>query len=342
MPENKSAMAELLDKLTRVSGCRVLVVGDVMLDVYVWGDAERVSPEAPVPVVDVRRTSSSPGGAANAAMNVAQLGAIARLVGVVGVDENANVLRVALAEGTIRDHDLIADPRRPTTTKTRVVAHQQQVARFDAESRTGIGQDTENALLAAASERLTDVDVCILSDYAKGAVTPAIASGLIAAARSAHVPVVVDPKGHDFAKYRGATVITPNVQEAELALGRELRGREAVGDGARSLMRSTDAAILVTLGAAGMSLFWTEPPSTTKDLFISATARRVYDVTGAGDTVVAALAIALGCGMSLTDAARVANAAAGVVVGKIGTASLTLEELRAAHAEWGDEARGGA
>ena len=335
-------MAELVERLGRAGECRVLVVGDVMLDVYVWGDAQRVSPEAPVPVIDVRRTSSSPGGAANAAANVAQLGAVARLVGVVGADENADALRSSLAERGVTDHVLIADPGRPTTTKTRVIAHQQQVARFDSESRARIASDTETAVLAAATERLKGSAVCILSDYGKGAVTPTLASRLIAAARAAGVPVIVDPKDRDFGKYRGATVITPNIHEAEIALGRELVGVAALGEGARALMELTGAAMLVTRGAAGMTLFWDDRSASPGELSVPAAARRVYDVTGAGDTVVASFAVALGCGLSLPEAAHVANAAAGIVVGKIGTDGVTRDELRASHAGSLDGQHGGA
>jgi D-beta-D-heptose 7-phosphate kinase/D-beta-D-heptose 1-phosphate adenosyltransferase len=304
-------------------GVTVLTIGDVMLDEYVWGEVQRISPEAPVPVVEVQRRTHVPGGAANAAAGVVALGGRAVLGGVVGADLPADRLREALREHGVGTDGLVVDPKRPTTTKTRVIAHSQQVVRTDAEDRSPLAPPLEGELLEWAASTLPQVDSVVLSDYAKGVVSGTLARRLVELCREAGKPVVVDPKGTDFAKYSGATVITPNAHDAGRAANVHVHDYDDLLEVARRLTTVCDGAgLLVTRGAAGMTLFGPDGPAD-----ILAEAHEVYDVTGAGDTVVAVLAVALGQGMSLERAVRVANAAAGIAVEKVGTATVTAEEL---------------
>jgi D-beta-D-heptose 7-phosphate kinase/D-beta-D-heptose 1-phosphate adenosyltransferase len=306
------------------AGRRVLIVGDVMLDEYLWGEVTRVSPEAPVPVVVTRRRTCVPGGAANAARNVASLGGKAILVGLVGEDSQAEALRTALEEAGISTGNLVADSTRPTSTKCRVVAHRQQVVRLDQEDSSQIAGIVEESLLARALELLPSADACVISDYAKGVVTPRIASELIEAARQMGKPVVVDPKGANYQKYQGATIITPNVHEAEVALNRKLASEgNVVAAGQQLCELLCGTAVLITRGAQGMSLFQLD----CTPLHIPTVARNVFDVTGAGDTVVATLALQLAAASSLEEATYLANQFAGIVVGKFGTAVVALEDV---------------
>ncbi len=311
-----------VDAIARAS---VLVVGDVILDEYVWGRVDRISPEAPVHVVDVRDRTCVPGGAANVAAGVASLGARAVLVGVVGDDEEASDLRRTLVDLDGDRAGLVVDPQRRTTAKTRVIANAQQVVRTDRESREDLTPEIEDGVRAAISELLESADVVVLSDYRKGVVTAAVAAATIERARDLGKPVVVDSKGTDFAKYEGATVITPNAGDAGRAANVRI---ETDADLELAASRIAElcgsAALLITRGAAGMSLF-----HAGGRFDVRAEAHEVFDVTGAGDTVVAVLAAALGSGFELVDAVRLANAAAGIVVGKVGTATVSLDELRA-------------
>jgi rfaE bifunctional protein kinase chain/domain len=312
----------------RLGDASVLTVGDVMLDEYVWGEVQRISPEAPVPVVDSRRRTHVAGGAANVAAGIAALGGQGLLVGVVGQDRSAEALSRALDGAGVQDGGLIADAARPTTTKTRVIAHAQQMLRIDAEDRSALAGATEAAVLEVAAELAEQADSVVISDYGKGVVSHAVAQRVIEAARAAGTPVVVDSKALHYDRYRGATVITPNQHDAGRAANVHVESDGDLREAVRRLRKVCDgAAVLVTRGAAGMTLF-----DGDEELHVPAQARDVYDVTGAGDTVVAVLALALGRGVALPDAVRLANAAAGVVVGKIGTATVTLDELRAAQA----------
>ena len=303
----------------------VLIVGDVMLDEYIWGDVQRISPEAPVLVVEVKRRTFAPGGAANVAANVAGLGGRVLLVGVLGADPQAEQLRVILRQHGVGVEGLITDPARPTTVKTRVIAHSQQVVRVDAETRDTISSDLEDQVLRWVEGYLPASDVCVISDYAKGLVSPRLARELIGRARNANVPVIVDPKTNDLTKYQGATLITPNLNETQQAAG------VAIGDEATlfaaiqkllSLLNGT--ALLVTRGAQGMSLFVNGQPP----VHVAAEAREVFDVTGAGDTALVTFALSLAAGASMEEAMRLANKAAGIVVGKVGTAAVSVAELQ--------------
>ena len=310
--------------LSAFLGTKVLVIGDVMLDEYVWGEVRRISPEAPVPVVECKRRSYACGGAANVANNVAGLGGQAMLGGVVGTDYSARHLREVLADCRVNGDGLLVDPDRPTTTKTRILAHGQQVVRVDSEARHALTAAGHRGMIEWVAQHIESAGCCVLSDYSKGLVSHALAQDVIALARDHHKPVVVDPKGTDYTKYRGATVITPNVQEAESATNSEVRCEGEVLEAGRRLLELLEgSAVLLTRGAEGMSLLIDgEAP-----MHIPTVARSVYDVTGAGDTVVGTLALALAAGASMAAAAHLANRAAGIVVGKLGTARVTLDEL---------------
>ncbi len=317
------------------SSQRLLVVGDVMLDEYVWGECRRISAEAPVPVVEIGRRSYRPGGAANVAANVVSLGGSALLVGVTGRDREAQLLRGEIAALGVSPEGLLADTGRPTTTKTRVIAFQQQVVRLDAETRAPLSSAREASALKLVRRHFGSATACVISDYQKGMVTASLAEAVIGMARRAGVPVVIDPKSRDFSIYRGATVVTPNVSEAGRAANRELNGDADLEHVTRFLLRTlSGSALLVTRGAEGMSLFRPD----RAPLHIPAVARTVFDVTGAGDTAVSALALCLGAGVRLEDAARVANAAAGIVVGKVGTECVAAAELEEALDEIAREA----
>jgi D-beta-D-heptose 7-phosphate kinase/D-beta-D-heptose 1-phosphate adenosyltransferase len=312
--------------VARYPSCRILVVGDLMLDEYVYGAVRRISPEAPVPVVTVQRESHVLGGAANVAVNVAGLGARGYVVGVVGEDDAGRSIHRMLKEGGIGTEGLVVDAGRPTTRKTRVVAHGQQVVRVDRESMEPLSAATARALADRMLTLLDRVDGVVLSDYRKGVITREIAAGVISAARHRGKFVAVDPKQSDFSWYGGCTVITPNKGEAEAALGGvDLAGDASCREAAHTLLRKGRCqAVLLTRGEEGMTLV----ERGARDGFhVPAQARQVFDVTGAGDTVIGTLAVSLAAGASLRQAAVLANRAAGVVVAESGTAPITAEKL---------------
>ena len=304
---------------------KVVVVGDLMLDVYIWGDVRRISPEAPVPVVDVRRQTYVAGGAGNTAAGVAALGATVELGGVLGDDDAGARLLGALAERGVGCTGVFKTGDRRTTTKTRVIAHSQQVVRADVEERSHLESELEERLCAWAEEQIASASALVLSDYAKGVVTPVVAQRLIEVARAHDAPIVVDPKGHDYAKYRGATILTPNVHDAEQAAHMPIHSYDDLLAAGRKLSRELEGTLLlITRGADGMSLIGED-----EVIDIAAEARDVYDVTGAGDTVVAALAAALACGAAIQPALQLASRAAAIAVSKVGTASVSMHDLRA-------------
>ena len=317
-----------VELLPRFRGCPVLVVGDLMLDEFVWGSVARISPEAPVPVVEVQRRTFVAGGAANTAANVAALGGAPFLAGLTGDDANGDRVCELLRDGGVEVGPVVRDRSRPTTTKSRVIAHSQQMLRIDCEQPGPISTELEDALLARIATVLPSVQGCVVSDYGKGVVTPRFAEELISLCRQARVPVVVDPKGTDYSKYRGATVVKPNQLEAGKVLNRDLRTTAEVEQAGRELLDFLGAgsSVLVTRGAHGMTLLQADCPA----IHVPAQAREVYDVTGAGDTVAGTLALTLAVGGSLESACRVASLAAAVVVGKVGTAICGLAELEEA------------
>lgn len=317
----KDLIRELVAKAPSV---QVLVVGDVMLDQYIGGSATRISPEAPVPVVAVRQRRSVPGGAANVAANVRAMGARVSLAGATGQDEAGAQLRSELLRAGIQPDSLIEDTSRVTTTKTRVTAGGQQIVRFDVEDTAPLDRDALTALQSVCNAILATAHVCVVSDYAKGTVGAEFCQWLIRAAVERKLPVVVDPKSNDLSRYRGATVITPNLKETVAAAGSAMD--DGLGAAAHSILAAVaPSALLVTRGEEGMSLF--QPGA--DEVHLLAAVNEVADVTGAGDTVVGVLAVALGAGFSLRDAAGMANLAAGVAVGHHGTWAVSASELLA-------------
>lgn len=307
-------------ELERLEQVRLLVVGDVMLDRYWFGEVSRISPEAPVPVVKVERQEERLGGAANVARNIVSLGARCSLLSVVGPDEAGRCLQRLLEEGGI-DSGLQVDEGIDTTVKLRVIGRQQQLLRIDFE--TTPSHEVLRAKLEDFQRRLRDCDVVVLSDYGKGGLTHI--DEMIRLARAAGKPVLVDPKGDDFSKYAGATLITPNRGELQAVVGR-WRSEAELEKKARGLRDELGLeALLVTRSEEGMSLF-----ADGETLHESAVAREVFDVSGAGDTVIATLAVMLAAGASWDEAIHVANVAAGIVVGKLGTAVVTRQELQTA------------
>jgi D-glycero-beta-D-manno-heptose-7-phosphate kinase len=320
-------MREPLALIERFADQRVLVIGDVMLDEYIWGEVSRISPEAPVPVVNVLRRTYRPGGASNVAASIAALGGTPTLIGVAGADQMAESLRQALRDVGVGQSELLVVADRPTTVKSRIMAHNQQMLRCDIEVTSPIEPALEDVLLAQVRAHLATATVCVLSDYAKGVLTERVCQAIIAAARQAAVPVIVDPKGTRYERYAGATVITPNLNEAALAAQITIHGLDQLEEAAHVLSgRLRGSAVIITRGAEGMTLFQTGAAPLT----VPARARAVFDVTGAGDTVVAMLAVALGCGASLPAAMQLATVAAGIAVGKLGTATVSQDELLAA------------
>ena len=306
----------------------ILVIGDIMMDRYIWGKVGRISPEAPVPVVNLLRTTETLGGAGNVAFNLVSLGCQVTVIGVCGQDATGQALRALLAKKGIIDR-LVLDPERPTITKTRIMAHKQQMLRLDEESNRPISADVAQKIASAFSKALDKCRAVILSDYGKGIFAgEALIQKLIAGARQKGVPVLVDPKGADWRRYQGASGVTPNTAELEAVAQMPLEEDEAALIASARRIRAQYALswLLVTRGAQGMCLI----DAQDTPVMIPAQAREVYDVSGAGDTVIATLAAALAIGMPLAEAARTANLAAGIVVGKLGTQPILLSELATA------------
>jgi D-beta-D-heptose 7-phosphate kinase/D-beta-D-heptose 1-phosphate adenosyltransferase len=305
----------------RFRGCRVLVIGDVMLDEYVRGEVTRISPEAPVPVLEVRGHDWRLGGAANAAANIQALGGATTLVGVVGKDEAAGIVAERLVHHGVASA-VVVDPERPTSKKTRIVAQQQQIVRVDHEKRHPVTGAVESDVRRAIDRAVRDAQACVLSDYAKGVVTGEIARHAIDAARAAGIPIVVDPKQRSFAAYRGASVITPNLSELEAAT-HGIQPFELERAATSLLGELAGAALLVTRSADGMTLFRAGRP----EFHVSAMAKEVFDVTGAGDTVVATVALALAARVAIEQAVELASIAAAISVSKRGTSTVSPSEL---------------
>jgi rfaE bifunctional protein kinase chain/domain len=314
--------------ITRMQASRIVVVGDIMLDRYLIGDTERLSPEAPVPVVTVRERHAALGGAANVAANVAALGARCLLVGVVGDDGDGAAIRQELAVARLEDRHVVTVAGRPTTSKTRIIARTQQIVRIDDEVESLLEGADLARVIRVACEALADADALLLEDYNKGALAPPLIASVMDAARRRGIPIVVDPKYRQFFEYAGATVFKPNRRELESALGAavNLKDARALPD---VLERLKVDNLLVTLGEEGMLLVTKDGRST----HIPSMAREIFDVSGAGDTVTAWLGTALAAGASLREAAQLANYAAGIEVGKPGVATVSPEEVLAVHEE---------
>ena len=316
------------EQITRqMRDCHIVVLGDVMLDEFLWGDVTRISPEAPVPVVDIKRESTHLGGAANVLANLLALGAQACVIGVIGDDFAGERIRSSVNDKSAMQTDglLIADNQRPTTIKTRIIAQHQMVVRADREHRTPVDAQIESRIIAAVKTALPSAQALVISDYDKGVVTPRILAEVLPAAYG-RMPVLIDPKMRNFDSYRPATLVTPNHHEA-LRLANLEEDSDADLQTAALMIRARLIcdAVLITRGDRGMMLLEGE----RDPVRVETAAREVYDVTGAGDTVIATLAAALAAGASMTEAAVLANQAAGIVVGKLGTATASAEEVLA-------------
>lgn len=302
----------------------ILVVGDVMLDRYCWGTVDRISPEAPVPVVRLDSTTTAAGGAANVAANIAGLGMIPNLIGIVGNDEDGRSFDHVLTDSNISNSNMIMLDGRSTTVKTRVVAHGQQVARIDQETVNALTTEEEMIVLERVFGLILSSKAVVISDYAKGFLTDRVLKQIIEKGRDEKIPVLVDPKGKRYAKYRGATILTPNKREASDACSLDDNEENVVDRAGEMLLTEIGLnALLITQGEDGMTLF--EKGNEPRHMHTQA--RQVYDVTGAGDTVIAAMAVALASGKAFAEAAAFANTAAGLAVEKVGTTIVTKEMM---------------
>jgi D-beta-D-heptose 7-phosphate kinase/D-beta-D-heptose 1-phosphate adenosyltransferase len=338
------AVPRLKRWIPRLRGKRIGALGDVMLDRYLWGTASRLSPEAAVPVVDFAEQSECLGGAGNVAANIAALGARVEAFGVIGNDEPGRALQKCFRTANIADKGIIADGKRVTTVKTRIIARHQQVVRIDRERREPLRTETQEKLLRLVFTALKKLDALVLSDYDKGLITDDFADRVLSAAHQLHVPVFVKPKTSRLYAYRGARAIVCNAKEAGFYVTRSLADEKSVEEAGRALLAHFGCgAVVITRGEKGMSVFEESAPrhlhvpATSFEVTYArvgqagiergATGRQVFDVTGAGDTVLSVLALAVAAGAPLADAAMLANIAAGVVVGKLGTASVSAEEF---------------
>lgn len=310
---------EIENILAEFSTVKVLVVGDVMLDRYWWGSMTRISPEAPVPIINLEKETFVVGGAANVAANIKGLGATPYLVGVIGKDQNGDVLKETLESVNIRANSLVKISGRPTTVKTRIIAHQQQIGRIDQESTQTLSPEDEEIVWQKCLELINKVDIVVISDYLKGLLSETFLLRLITTSNLSSKKILIDPKGKDYQKYKNATLLTPNRKEAFEASQKS--DVKAAGD---TLMSKLDLeSLLITEGEAGMTVF----EKNVLPFQLNAMARHVYDVTGAGDTVIASLAVAMATGCDLKKAAEIANIAAGCVVEEVGTTSISFERL---------------
>lgn len=325
VPENRAAgRRRLIRYLHRFADARLLIVGDVMLDHYIWGHVDRISPEAPVPVVAVSNESVHLGGAANVAQNAVSLGGKVELCGIIGRDDFGGRILRELKRLKIRTDGILIDRDRPTTKKTRVIAHSQQVVRFDREERLEVSERVRNSLLEFIARKIRHVDGVVISDYAKGVITAELMKEVIGLAQQHRIRVIVDPKVSHMPYYQGVQVITPNTSEAITAAGLEQASTNDLSRAGRILLnRMGCEAVLITRGEHGMSLFEIDGRIT----HIPTVARGVYDVTGAGDTVIATLALGLCAGAGMREAAILANYAAGIVVGIVGTSTVPKARL---------------
>jgi D-beta-D-heptose 7-phosphate kinase/D-beta-D-heptose 1-phosphate adenosyltransferase len=313
--------------LSNFKKSRIIVLGDIMLDRYLWGNVDRISPEAPVPVVHIKGETSNLGGAANVAANVRALGADVTLIGVVGDDMMAELLKENLVDGNLRTTGLMLDKDRPTTVKTRIVAHNQQVVRIDRELTREIDSALVEQILSKVAKLLKTINGVIISDYGKGVITYELLSSLIPMLNGAGKFIAVDPKEVHFMNYREVSVITPNHHEAGFISGKKITNDAILADVGWNLMDLLSLeSLLITRGERGMTLF----EKNRKMTHIPARAKTVYDVTGAGDTVIATLAVARTAGASMHEAAILANSAAGLAVAQFGTARISQAELKTA------------
>ncbi len=332
MTLNKERGGRLIDRMT---GHTIAIVGDIMLDEYMYGTVDRISPEAPVPVVNLTGQSSTPGGAANVAGNIFGLGDIPLLIGVVGNDNAGEIIDWLLREKGIATESLVYDSQRSTTVKTRIIAQNQQVVRADREIKADVSKDVQEQIIATLAQNRSAIKGLIISDYGKGVITKSLLKRIIEFCLKEDIFVAVDPKDVNFPRYKKVSLITPNHHEAGFAYGMRIIDEETLQTVGVGLLERLEArSILITRGEKGMALF----QAGKEMILIPTVAKKVYDVTGAGDTVIASFVSAVAAGATLEEATTIANQAAGVVVGEVGTAVITNNALKEAF-EGGFEAK---
>jgi len=310
---------ELLQILNNFKGKKIAVIGDVMLDKYIFGNVERISPEAPVQVVEVKKENYLPGGAANVANNIAALQGNAFMVGIVGKDNEANILLEELKKRNINTQGIFTDNNKPTTQKVRILGQKQQLLRIDYEKRDYLNEETENNILNFIKEKINNIDAIIISDYTKGVITENLINQIKDIAKDK--TIIVDPKPEHMDFYKDVSLVTPNIKEAREMTNSKSNDFKEIG---RKMLNRLNSPILITKGKEGMSLFEIDG----NIINIPTKAKEVYDVSGAGDTVVATLTLALASNATIKEAAILANHAAGITVGKLGTATVTIEEIK--------------
>lgn len=319
---DKRRTIEIIDNFSKKT---IFIVGDIIMDQYIWGKVTRISPEAPVPVVDTEEEDFLLGGAANVLNNIVSLGSKVLICGVVGHDEIGKKIIHELRTRGIDTGGIIVESNRPTTLKTRIIAHSQQVVRYDREKRDEINNSTIEIIKGYLKDRLSEIDALIISDYRKGVITKGLVSEIVSLVNSKGLPVVADPKVGHFDLYKGLTLITPNTLEASTGSGIAIVDERSIERAGRSLIEKLKCkAVLITRGEEGMALVEDNGEVT----YIPTVAKKVFDVTGAGDTVIGVMTLAIASGATMKEAAMIANHAAGIVVGKVGTAVVETEELK--------------
>ena len=312
--------------ISKFEKCNLLVVGDLMIDEYLWGDVDRISPEAPVQVVSVKEENYTLGGSGNVANNLIALGAKVSMAGVIGSDRYGHLLLTKLNELGVNTEGVVEEPERPTTRKTRIISGNQQVLRIDRETKKDISQQTLDVILNYIERVIPDVDLVLISDYGKGLITAALLNSLTSIIKKHKKFSIVDPKGRDFLKYSGVSLLTPNKKEVALASGIEIVDESTLIKAGNSILETVKIEkLLITCGKDGMVLFEDKKP-----YYITAQSKQVFDVSGAGDTVIAVLGLAIASGASFVKAASIANTAAGIVVSKVGTSTVSKNELLSA------------
>jgi len=314
----------LREVLSKTHNIRIAVIGDLMVDEYVWGDVHRICPEAPVQVVDVVKEEFLLGGAANVVNNLCLLGCKVSVISVIGDDDNASILKTLLKKIDCDTKGLFIDKGRKTTRKTKIIAVNQQVLRIDKETRDLVSEEYEERLLEFVRKNANYYDVILLSDYGKGVITKKVSQKIIEIAKKNSVPIIVDPKGKDFSKYANATVIKPNKKECEIASDITIVDKDSFNKAGRKLLQSLKLdALIVTAGADGIVVF----EKGKEPLYIPTETKEIYDVTGAGDTVLATIGLGIALGLNYIESARLSNIAAGIVVGKVGTSTVSKDEI---------------
>lgn len=321
----RQSLSRFYKIISRFKDARILVIGDVVLDKFIWGTVSRISPEAPVPVVWAKSESFMPGGASNVANNMRALGAEVYICGLIGDDETGKIMVAELAKKGINNEGIIIDSSRPTTNKTRIIAYHQQVVRIDKESNEAVDNKILSRILSFAKDKIPYMDAVIIEDYGKGLMVPRLIKELVAFSRARKKIIMVDPKEEHFLFYKGVTAITPNRKESEVASGIKIKDADTLNRAGKRLLQMLHSeAVLITLGEDGMALF----QKGNRFIHIPTVAQEVYDVSGAGDTAVAVFCLAKVSGATMVEAAHISNIAAGVVVGKLGIAVCTMQELK--------------